>query len=80
MKMRFMPGRFVVGTARAIAHKIEKPSHDDANYATPLLSEWLEEKFEKFEQLFPAPADEGLRLARQEYFERHGYYPPGDPR
>lgn len=67
MKLRFVPGRAVIGTVRKY---IRSPQVDTARTVEP-------RKSKRANRVIP-PA--GLKEARAEYFERYGHYPKYDPR
>lgn len=89
MKMRYIPARAVIGTTRRIARTVfdggvatdRKGRPVSEQYATDAFFGWLGRQFDK---LIPNAKEEqekqAIKEARQEYFERYGHYPAGDPR
>jgi len=67
MKLRFVPGRAVIGTVKRY---IRSPQVNTGKNTMPTKSTIAS-------RVIP-PA--GLKEARQEYFERYGHYPKYDPR
>jgi len=89
MKMRYMPARATIGTARRIARTVlgndvpkdHKGRPVPQQYATDALLGWLGRQLDKLTLRYEAKQEkEAIKLARQEYFERYGHYPAGDPR
>lgn len=68
-----MPDSVIVGSAKRFGRMTKVREYDRhesiVEWATRKLDDW-----------FPTPPAEGIKEARQEFFETHGYYPPGDPR
>ena len=83
------PDSAIVGTARRVRRYVRgnnlpkdhkgRPIPED--YAVDVFVEWLDGKWNSaLDTVLPSPEKESLKLARQEYFERYGHYPAGDPR
>ena len=68
-----LPDSAVVGTAKRFSGSLRRVRDYERN------EHWLEWLSRKCDDWFPIVPD-GLKEARQEFFETHGYYPPGDPR
>ena len=67
-------GRAVRGTDLPKDHK-GRPIPE--TYALHAIFNWLSAKLDA---VIPTAEKEAIKLARQEYFERYGHYPAGDPR
>lgn len=89
MKLRFIPGRFAIGTTRRVARTVfgngvgtVKENYPVAGqYATDAFFGWLGRQFDKLvASLESKEKKQAIKEARQEYFERYGHYPAGDPR
>lgn len=89
MKMRYIPGRTAIGTTRRIARTVfgndapkdHKGRPVPEEYATDAFFGWLGRQFDKLIASLESKEDkQAIKLARQEYFERYGHYPPGNPR
>lgn len=78
MKLRFVPGRAIIGTARAMKRGIVAKQYKqrEVYYHEGFLA-WL---VRAIDEKLGDPVPEGLAETREAFYKEHGYYPPYDPR
>lgn len=83
------PDSAILGTAKRIGRAVRgtdlpkdrKGRPIPEQYATDALLGWLGRQIDKVNLSYKVEQEkEAIKLARQEYFERYGHYPAGDPR
>lgn len=69
-----LPDSMIVGTAKRFTGKLKKVREYERT------EHWLEWLLRKLDDWIPDPAPEGLKEAREAFYQEHGVYPPFDPR